>query len=304
MSPQAVSRAPQIAVLAVVGALCAAPAVAAAQGRPVGLRGVITASDTEKPLAGVDILLDERLIATTDEGGAFSVAGLEPGWHILLIRSIGFEPAETYVEFSRGKTYQLDLALDPRAIMLPALNIEALRLPTPRLREIYERMEIGAGAYITHETLEEWGVTETSLALVRTGRVRLNFVSPGECLEGAGGTSDVTSQDRNQGRNPVSRNNPNQTSTTLNRAGTIPCQYLEARPTVQVLMGRGMRRCIPMIYLDGVRWQLYADQIDDIADPEEIELIEVYDEYEVPGAFGQGDLNCGVIAIWTRGGVG
>jgi hypothetical protein len=70
---------------------------------------------------------------------------------------------------------------------------------------------------------------------------------------------------------------------------------------MQVLMGRGARRCVPSLFLDGVRYQTIPGiLIDDIVHPHDIELIEVYGEFEVPGEFANADVGCGVIAIWTR----
>lgn len=276
--------------------LCAlgATAGATAQERTAILQGTITAADTETPVAGVNILLDGHVIAVTDGRGAFRVTRIVPGWHLLLVRSVGFAPAETHVEFVGGKIYDLTLALDPRAVELPPVTVQGLRLPSVRLQEIHERMATGAGEFITHDELEAWGVAEISMALARSPRVRLNFISPGECLEGAQNTGDAAMS------RSLSRATPSRAARTPTPISTVPCQYLQARSTAQVMMGRGMQRCVPFVYLDGVRWELYGDQIDDITEPQDVELIEIYDEYEVPGEFAQGDLDCGVIAIWTR----
>jgi hypothetical protein len=64
---------------------------------------------------------------------------------------------------------------------------------------------------------------------------------------------------------------------------------------------RTIEGCTPAVYLDGVRFPLMGESIDDIANPNELEGIEVYTHAaEVPPEFSGPWSNCGVIALWTR----
>ena len=67
-----------------------------------------------------------------------------------------------------------------------------------------------------------------------------------------------------------------------------------------VTMGHGIRTCVPVIYLDGVRYEFAEQQIDDMFDLDTIEAIEVFDHFEVPAELGGSGQGCGVISLWTR----
>lgn len=59
--------------------------------------------------------------------------------------------------------------------------------------------------------------------------------------------------------------------------------------------------CRPAIYLDGVRFPLLGEKLDNIVHPQDIEAIEVYPHVaEVPVEFMSAGQQCGAIAIWTR----
>jgi hypothetical protein len=84
---------------------------------------------------------------------------------------------------------------------------------------------------------------------------------------------------------------------------------LRTVPGLQVLpSGRGfgnivrtIEGCTPAIFLDGVRFPLMGESIDDIVNPMNIEGIEVYPHAtEAPAEFMTAGNNCGVIAIWTK----
>jgi hypothetical protein len=64
---------------------------------------------------------------------------------------------------------------------------------------------------------------------------------------------------------------------------------------------RTIEGCTPAVYLDGVRFPLMGESIDDIVSPQALEGIEVYTHAtEVPAEFMGAFSNCGVIALWTR----
>jgi hypothetical protein len=61
--------------------------------------------------------------------------------------------------------------------------------------------------------------------------------------------------------------------------------------------------CRPNVYLDGLRFPLMGETIDQIVSPSEIDGIEVYAHAaEVPAEFQSVNNSCGAIVIWTRRG--
>ena len=64
---------------------------------------------------------------------------------------------------------------------------------------------------------------------------------------------------------------------------------------------RTIEGCTPAVYLDGSRFPLMGESIDDIVNPMALEGIEVYTHaVEVPAEFQGPFANCGVIALWTK----
>jgi hypothetical protein len=60
--------------------------------------------------------------------------------------------------------------------------------------------------------------------------------------------------------------------------------------------------CRPQVYLDGVRYPLRGETIDQIVSPSQLEGIEVYPHAaEVPIEFQAPGSTCGAILLWTRG---
>ncbi len=286
----------RVALLAIIGALVLCPWSSATTQENTGaeLRGLITAQDRGAPVEGAQILLEGREAAVTDASGAFVATDIPPGEYRLAIRAVGYQPYEVIINLPKAKIYQIEVPLQPGAVELDAVTVEALRLPRNRLGEIFERMTLSSGDFITRADLEKWHALETSHALSRSRKIRLNYVNVGECL-------DEALFGPLEGSAFGAPNVPSGNAPSIPAGGT--CLDMQARPTIQVLMGRGFMRCVPSLYLDGVRFPMRrGDQIDDVVGPRDIELIEIYSEFEVPGEFTNSDIGCGVIAIWTRAG--
>jgi outer membrane receptor for ferrienterochelin and colicin len=82
---------------------------------------------------------------------------------------------------------------------------------------------------------------------------------------------------------------------------TIP--GLEVVPRLGGNDVRSITGCRPAVYLDGIRYPLMGETIDQIVSPYELEGIEVYTHpSEVPVEFQGPGSDCGVIALWTRTG--
>jgi len=91
-----------------------------------------------------------------------------------------------------------------------------------------------------------------------------------------------------------------ETSSALASTGKVKLNVTSqgGRPVAQALMGRGARRCRPAIFLNGTPFQLYNDALDDAIPLEDIELIEIYEEFEAPGEFNVSGTGCGAIVFW------
>jgi len=277
---------PRTLVLAALAALLVTPAEA--QQVRGALRAIVVDRLTDDPVAGADVLLGDRIVGVTGASGSVSVSGVALGEARVSVRAVGYQPAEIIVNFTPGKTFEIRFIIERAPTELEAVVVEGLVLPRNRVSEVFERMRSGRGDFITRDDIEALRPVDTSTALSYSHRIKLHYVNQGECLDDAVfGPSDQRRPDR-----PVSAS-----------AIGEECRDMQARPTVQVLMGRGFRRCIPSLYLDGIRYTfIEGTQIDDVVHPYDIELIEVYDEFGVPGEFMNADVGCGVIVIWTRAG--
>jgi hypothetical protein len=62
-----------------------------------------------------------------------------------------------------------------------------------------------------------------------------------------------------------------------------------------------IRGCRPAVYLDGLRFPLRRESIDDIVNPNVLEGIEVYNNpATIPAEFSEPGNSCGAIILWTR----
>jgi hypothetical protein len=66
-----------------------------------------------------------------------------------------------------------------------------------------------------------------------------------------------------------------------------------------VMRGRG--GCVPALYVDGMRLRFAGDRVDEWADPDDLEGVEVYTGAQAPPEYGA-DTGCGAILLWTRDG--
>lgn len=83
----------------------------------------------------------------------------------------------------------------------------------------------------------------------------------------------------------------------------LPGVSVSGRNITLNALNPGCARRSPLIYLDGVRFDLAGEPLSTLVPVFQVEVLEVYRRAsEVPGEFGGSDAQCGVIAIWTRRG--
>lgn len=112
-----------ILLAAVALAVGAAPLAAQTSGT---LAGRVRDAATRLPVHGAQVVLDRRLAAVTDSGGAYTVRGVYAGRHQVVVRVIGFATATRDGIFVRSdETTTLDFALQPQAVRLGEVTVRA-----------------------------------------------------------------------------------------------------------------------------------------------------------------------------------
>ena len=115
------SRGGWLAVAALI--VAASPLAAQSSGSVAGrVRDLATGGSVPR----AQVLLDHHLAALTDTGGTYLVRGVHSGWHVVTVRVIGFAAVERdSVQVRAGETTLLDFSLEPQAVTLGALSVQA-----------------------------------------------------------------------------------------------------------------------------------------------------------------------------------
>ena len=136
---------PVAVLLAVVA--CATPLEAQVSGvrpRPDdgSVSGTVLAAETGQPLVGAVAVLEatggatlvvrqglsqfaRALTAVTDDSGAYRFSGLPEGTYRLLIRDLGYHPAQVTIDLARGSPFRLSVGLVVNPIRLEAIDTRA-----------------------------------------------------------------------------------------------------------------------------------------------------------------------------------
>jgi iron complex outermembrane receptor protein len=107
--------------------------VAEAQGTT--LQGVVTASETQRPIAGARVAVGKPArVAITDENGRFAIHGLAQKSYAVSISALGRTSLEKTVDLTSGQASDLNAELQPGSLMLSSVVVSATRLPTEARR--------------------------------------------------------------------------------------------------------------------------------------------------------------------------
>lgn len=261
--------------------LCAAAALllGAAPARAQGLfTGVIVDNTTNAPVEGARVTLlsqqGRRLRSVvTALDGRFSFVP-SPGYYRFRVERVGYVQVNTaHIRVVRDSV-DLEIRLRDDAVMLAPVTVVARSgRVSPVLAGFYQRMENGFGRYITRDQIETRQPGNITDMLRMLPGVRMHPRS-----SGAG--SDVV----------MNRAAP--------RMGGCPVQIF--------LDGIRINRSdAPIVNRDSLDQDLVALNesiaLDDLADPSELEGIEVYYGLAgVPAEFMGPDARCGTVAVWTR----
>ena len=111
---------------------------------------------TGVPVSSVDVRIEGTAYAAlTDSRGSFSLRGVAPGAHRLIVRRLGFRPSAVDVQVENGQTAEVEIQIDPTPLQLAPVTVAARPAAfESRLSGFNERAKTKTGYYITSERLE------------------------------------------------------------------------------------------------------------------------------------------------------
>ncbi len=131
--------------------------------------------------------------AVTDRAGSFSMRRLPSGTHMVVVRSVGFEPVSAVVELTNREPQHVTIAmLTPAYVMSPVL-VQVQQLQVGYARVGFDRREhAGIGQFMTADQIEAKHAQRFSELFANVGEVRLSYDEggvdlvpthgPGSCL--------------------------------------------------------------------------------------------------------------------------
>lgn len=130
---------------------------------PFRLEG--TVRDTfDRPLRGAHVRAGARF-AITDSLGRFEIDSIAEDPVFIIVRRIGFQPAETEIERQPNVlTIRIGVRLEPSAVQLGTVVVNEQRLSTMLLKDgFYDRMKLASGHFLDEEKLRGRGHTYTAV---------------------------------------------------------------------------------------------------------------------------------------------
>lgn len=252
------------------GALWFSSAPLAAQG---ALRGIVVEEGTNRPLAGVTVMLDRTFQQTiTDQAGRYLLTDLPLGSRQVLFRSIGHIPLRMQVTLVQGDTTRADVALMTDPLRLDSISVTAPsnRRVNPRLVEFEERRRMGNGFFLDSTYLRRADGRRMSEILREAPNIR---VLPS--LEGASTIRYFAASVRRSG---------------VRGEACFLSVYLDG---------------VPMYRSGGVGGVGFGAPVDLSRDinTSSLDAVEVYaSAAEVPAEYAGQAADCGIILLWTRRG--
>jgi hypothetical protein len=131
--------------------------MAALAARTVTLVGLVR--DTAgHSLSGAEVRAGATQFTLTGADGRFVLEGVAPDTIQLLVRRIGYKPADVVLEAAAGLRVELAVKLVPAAVELGTVVVEGRRMDTRLLQSgFYEREKLGLGTYFSPDYLEHHG---------------------------------------------------------------------------------------------------------------------------------------------------
>ncbi|MEX0822574.1 MAG: carboxypeptidase-like regulatory domain-containing protein, partial [Rhodothermales bacterium] len=130
--------------------------------------GTVVDAESGETLIGVNVVLTGTSVGTTtDLDGAYTLRGLDPGVHDLTFSYIGFgTKTVTGVEVESGETTTIDLALEPAALGLDEVVVEARALRNTEAALLSQRQKAaGVSDAISAEMIGQSGSSTAADAM-------------------------------------------------------------------------------------------------------------------------------------------
>jgi hypothetical protein len=245
-------------------------------------QGVVVTDSTERPIAAAEVSIPEiGKTATTNEKGAFRVDGIPSGTHKIVIRRIGFGPAETTLSFSANQIVERRVVLG-RVVTLEPVRVTETAFER-KMAEFEENRRIGLGHFYTRAELAKVEGRRMSEVLAQ---------SPGlGIIRGRGSQGWVMSR---RAIPPC----PDPSDIVCMRQSGIyfPERFEQAQGILP--------SCYAQVYIDDVLMNptnpTEPFDINTLA-PERIEAVEWYaGPSQTPLKYSRREAKCGVLAIWMR----
>jgi hypothetical protein len=135
------------------------------------LSGTVVAGATNRPVSGAIVTIANRIEARTNERGEWTIGDAPTGTHALVVRAIGYYPAELNVDVGHGKPVRVELRT--LGAVLDSIRIVAKGSKGPDGGGFLWRKKTGMGRFITADDMQRFPVTETSLVFRRIHGVQL-----------------------------------------------------------------------------------------------------------------------------------
>jgi hypothetical protein len=142
------------------------------QGRRAVLRGRVLNAKGQG-LSGARVSVDDREpLDITDDGGKFSLSPLPSGTHLLMVRRIGFEPAEEVVRLSSVRESDVTIVMRNPVQTLETVRVTALSRVGLTARGFYERQKNTKGNFFDPDYLAKRNPSRLAEVLVRLPYIR------------------------------------------------------------------------------------------------------------------------------------
>ncbi len=238
--------------------------VASHDTTPGRMSGTVT-DTTGHPISGAEVMVDSAEWRAVSEAGAFTVPHINPGRHLLIVRSPGYAIDSLHFSVDPGESMALTARLD-KVSALTAVRVEARSGATPAPNVYAHDWTEGFDERKRHSN---GGTFLDQDAIDRKGAMRMT-----ELLRSVPGVQLV----------PV----PN------DFGGYDFKIVMRGTATVQG------ENCPIQYYLDGHPFE-ESDDIDRLISPHQLAAMEIYPgSSQVPERFKGPHARCGVIVIWTR----
>jgi hypothetical protein len=223
--------------------------------------GRVLEDSSGRALAGAEILIERmKVMATTDAGGRFSIAGLQQGKYLIQVRRVGYQPVRRTLHIEAVDTVWLNVVLVPAPQPLEPVVVEGTAGAASRLGAFEEHRRLGFGSFIDSTELRRFETRRVTDLMRRFPSVQLIDGRGQEC--------------------------------SANRMGS--CYAVSTR---RFRMGGGP--CFYRIYLDGVPTSLNDLTNDfDVGNLDGIEVYST--AAAIPAEYNSASSGCGVIALWSR----